>query len=89
VDEAVDVVFRNGIGDTTSSLNVHVLEAEVLCWVVATDQVDDNIRMPDGLLDRSNVAEIKLQEMNSTQISSDLQVSLGHLFPVWDHNSIS
>lgn len=74
VDEAVDIVLGDGIGDTGGTLDVDVLEVEVLGGVVATDQVVDNVGMTNGLFDGGSVAEIHFLLYLSARVGARGQV---------------
>jgi hypothetical protein len=124
VDEAVDIVLGNSIGNTLDTVDVDILVGEVpgvvrnhifiyithcnsLGGILATDKVVDNIGVTNALLDGLGVAQVvflyresdtfpdsnKLysrktpyHEHNSSKITSDLQVSLGHLLTVGNDN---
>jgi hypothetical protein len=74
VNEAVNIVLGDGIGDAGGTLDVDVLEVEVLGGVVATDQVVDNVRVTDRLVDGSRVAEIHFLLCLSARVGAKGQV---------------
>lgn len=97
LDEAVDIVLCNGVNDAVGSVDVDVVEVEVLGGVVSANQIVDNVRVTDRLLDGCSVAQIVFlglllgcwmdrdsrvgayHEDNTTEITGDLEVTLGHL----------
>ncbi len=107
VDETVNIVLGDCISDPLGSLNMDILQIEVLGWIVAANQVVNNIGMADRLLKRLSVAEIILlrnrldmlalpfsiavayHKDDLSEITRNLQVSLGHLLTVWDDDGAS
>lgn len=73
VNEAVDIVLGDGIGNTGGTLDVDVLEIEVLGGVVATDQVVDNVGVADRLLNGSSVAEIHFLEICQRMLAQEVR----------------
>ena len=62
VDKAVDIVFGYSSGDAMGTFDVDILEVKVLCGIIPTNQVVDNVRMAHGLLDGLGVPEIVFLE---------------------------
>jgi hypothetical protein len=127
VDEAVDIVLGNSIGDTLDTVDVDILVGEVpgivrnhlfmyitrynsLGGILTTDKVVDNIGVTNALLNGLGVAQVVFlywsqappldlnkiggskapyHEHNSAKITSDLQVSFGHLLTVGNDNGAS
>ena len=89
VDVAVDVVLGDGRGDAVGALDVDVLEVEVLGRVVAADQVEDHVRVAHALLNAVGVAQVVLGEDDAAQVAGDLEMALGHLLAVGDHDGAS
>lgn len=89
VDETVDIVLGDSISDSLCSLDIDILKIKVLRWVVTANQVVDNIGVADGLLQGLGVAEVVFHEDDTSKVTGDLQVSLGHLLTVWDNDSAS
>lgn len=83
MDVSVNVVFCNSLYDSLGTLDVHIEQTEVLGWVGPSDEVEDYVGMSDGLFERLCISQIIFQEADSAQVSSDLQMPLGHLLSVW------
>jgi len=58
VDVAVDVVLGHGLDNPLCSLNVDILQAEVLGRVIPADEVIDNIGMSNARFDGLGVSQI-------------------------------
>jgi hypothetical protein len=89
VDISVDIVLANSLDNSLSSLNVHILQREVLGRIVAANQVENGIGMSNARLDRRGVSKVVLNEDNTAKISSDLEMTLGHLLAVGNNDSAS
>lgn len=86
VDVSGNVVFLDGLSDSSGSLHVHVVVVEVLGLVLSANQVDDNVRVSHGLVDGLQVSQIHLQKVDHSQVSGHLEMSLGHLLSVGHHH---
>merc|ERR1712054_320865 len=62
VDEAINVVLRHRFRDPLGSLDMDVLQSEVLGRVIAADQVVNNVGMADASFDRVRVAQVVLHK---------------------------
>lgn len=82
MDVSVNVVFCDSLNYSLRTLHVYIEQAEVLGWIGPPDQVEDYVGMSDGLLERLCISQIIFQKADSAQVSSDLQMPLGHLLSV-------
>lgn len=86
VDVSGHIVFLDGLSNTSSSLNMHIVVVEVLGLVLSSNQVDDNIGMSHGLVNGLEVSQIHLQKVDHSQVTSHLEMSLGHFLSVGNNN---
>lgn len=91
MDEAIGIIFGNSLRNPFGPFHMHISVAEVLCRIIPSDQIEDDIRMSYTLLDGLSVSQVELIEVNSSKITSDFQVSFCHLFSVryYDATSLS
>lgn len=87
VNVSGNVVFLDGLCDSSGSLNMHVVVVEVLGLVLSANQIDNDIRVSNSLVNGLEVSQIHLQKVDHSKISSHLEMSLGHLFSVGNNNS--
>lgn len=91
MDEPVDIVLGDGLGDALGALDMHIGEGEVpgrsarpylypppcnsLGRIVPANQVVHDIRMPDALLDRLGVAQVVFLEPFSICLSRPFRLA--------------
>jgi len=89
MDESVAVVLRNSFSNPLCTLDVYIFVREVLCRVVAADEVENNVRMPYALLNRLRVPQVVFNKDDFAQITSNLEMALGHLLTVGNNDGAS
>lgn len=104
MDESIDIVFGNCLDDALGSVDMNVGVGEVLGGIRATNEVVDNVGVTNAFLDGLGVSEViflgklvaNFQQLNATynendssQITSRLQMPLGHLLPVGNNDRAS
>jgi hypothetical protein len=58
MDVAVNVVLGDSLNDSLGSLNVDILEAEVLGGIIAADEVIDDVGVPDTGFDGLGIVQV-------------------------------
>lgn len=86
VNEARDAERLCHRGELTGRGHVHIVVFEVLCLVVAPDQVVDNVGVAHALFDLVVVAGVPLHGHDLTQVTHRLEMPLGVLVAVRDHH---
>ena len=80
MNEPVHVVLCDSLCYSLCSLDMDIIETEVLGGLLPANQVEDDVGMPYAFFDGLCVPQIIFHERHSSQITHDLQVSLRHLF---------
>jgi len=96
MDKSVNVIFRNSFSNPFNAFHMHILEVEILGGVASAHEIIYHIGVSDALFEGGSISEVILlvagqrsfrniirtsyHEYNSSQISSNLQMALGHLF---------
>lgn len=81
MDEAINVVFGNGFSYTLGTFNMDILKIKVpmanqlgshqvgrnalLCWIVSSDKVVDDVRMPHALFDGGSIPKVPFLDHKS------------------------
>lgn len=91
MDEPVNVIFGNSFRNPLSPLDVHVSITKIFRGILPSDQVEDYVGVSYTFLDGLSVSQVKLQKVDSAQITRKFEVPLRHLFPIRhdDHASLS
>lgn len=76
MDKAVNAMGPGSLGEFGGCVGKHIIEAVVLRLVLASDQVIDNVRVPEAVINEGLVGQIKLERYYLAQVSHHAQMSL-------------
>lgn len=79
VDESGDVVLCDGFGNALGALDMDVVVGKVFGFVLAADEVEDNVGVLDRVLNGLDVAQVPLDKVDDAEVAGHLEVALLHL----------
>jgi hypothetical protein len=105
MDESVNVVFRNSLSNSLNAFHMDILKIKILGGVASANEIVHHIRVSDAFFERWGISQVifleqvqkgfrkatrtSYHEYNPSQISSNLQMTLGHLFSERHNNRTS
>jgi len=86
MDETINIILGNSLSNPLDAFNIDIKKTEVLGGIVATDQVEDHVRVTNALFYRLGVAKVEFDKGDSPKVARDLEMSFTHFISVRNYD---